>query len=84
MTRPMTRGSDQHFVRLDADGMQRVDFFVELHRADFGGERGARAAGNDDGGEQHAELAQHADGDDIDHEDFGAVFARLSARRCRQ
>ena len=68
---------DQHFVRIDADGVQRVDFLVEFHRADFGGEGAARAAGNNDGGEQHAELAQHADGDDVDHEDFRAVVARL-------
>ena len=64
-------------MRLDADGMQRVDFLVELHGADLGREGAARAAGNDDGGEQHAELAQHADRHDVDHEDFRAVFARL-------
>ena len=68
---------DQHFVGLDADRVQRVDLFVELHGADLGREGAARAARDDDGGEQHAQLAQHADGDEVDHEDFRAVLARL-------
>ena len=68
---------DQHFVRVDADGVQRVDFLVELHGADLGREGAARAASDNDRGEQHRQLAQHADGDEVDHVDLGAVFAHV-------
>ena len=59
------------------DRIQRIDFFVELHRAQLGRKGAPGAARNNDRGEQNAHLAQHADGDEIDDEYFGAEPAQL-------
>ena len=68
---------DQQFDRIHAHGAQRVGLLVELHHADFGGECTARAAGDDDRGQQHAHFAQHRDGHQIDDEDIGAESREL-------
>ncbi len=54
-----------------------VDLLVDLHGADLGGEGAARAAGDDDRGQEDAHLAQDADGDQVDGEDLGAEAAQL-------
>ena len=77
ITSPMTRGTTSTSYGSTPVAFERIHFLVELHRADLGGERAARAAGDDDRGEQHAELAQHADGDEVDHEDLGAELLQL-------
>src|SRR6185437_13500250 len=50
---------------------------VDLHRADLGGEGAARAAGDDDRGQQHAKLAREGEAEQIDGENLGAVIAQL-------
>src|SRR5688572_12462318 len=67
----------QYLDRIHPHGAQRVDLVVQLHGADLGRERAARAAGDDDGGQQHAELAQHRDSDEIDDEDLAAELPEL-------
>ena len=55
---------------------QRVDFFVHLHRADFGGERRAGTADHHDRRHQRAQFARHRNGHRAGHQ--------LHARRiCR-
>ena len=81
MIRPSTRGTTSTSNGSTPMAMQRIDLLVELHRADLGGERAARAAGDDDRGQQHAELAQHADRDQVGHEDVDAVAAQLLRAR---
>jgi hypothetical protein len=56
---------------------ERVHLLVQLHRADLGGEGAARAARDDDRGEEHAELTQHRDGDEVHDEDLAAELAEL-------
>ncbi len=77
MTRPKMRGSHQHLDRVHAHRAQRVDLVVQFHRADLGSEGAARAAGDDDRGQQHAELAQHGDRHEVDDEDLAAEFPEL-------
>ena len=48
--------------RVEAHRRERVDLLVDAHRADLGGERGARAPGEQDRRHQRAELAQHRRG----------------------
>ncbi len=67
----------QPFDRVEPDGAHGVDLLVDLHGADLGGEGAARAASDDDRGQQHAELAEHADADGLDGEDLGAELAKL-------
>ncbi len=74
----------QQLIGIDARGIQRVDLLVELHGADLGGEGAARAARDDDGGQEHPELAQHADGDEIDHEDLRAEALQLLGAQVRE
>ena len=61
-------------------GVQRVDLVVELHRADLGRERAARAAGHDDCGKQHAQFPKYTNRDQVHHVDVGAVVAQLGGR----
>ena len=68
---------DQRLHRRDADRAHRVDFLGQLHRADLGGEGGARAAGDHDRGHQHAELLDRASADQVDGEHLGAELAKL-------
>ena len=67
----------QHLDRRHADGRQRIDFLVELHRADLRRKGRGRAPGDHDRGEQYAEFAQHRTADEVDDEDFGAKGAQL-------
>ena len=67
----------QHLDRIETHRAQRVDLLAHLHRAEFGGVGTARAAGDHDGDEQHADLAQHQDADQIDHIIVGAEFAEM-------
>ncbi len=67
----------QHLDGIHAHGAQRVHLVVQLHRADLGGEGAARAAGDDDRGQQHAELAQDRDRDEVDDEDLAAELPEL-------
>ena len=50
---------------------------IDPHGADLGGEGRARAARHDDGGDQPADLAQHAHAQKIDGEDLGAEPLQL-------
>ena len=68
---------DQHADRIEPDHGQRIDLLAHLHRADLGGDRAARAAGDHDRGQQHAHLAQHQDADQVDDENLGAEIAKL-------
>ena len=67
----------QHLDRIEAEGAHRVDLLVDLHRADLGGEGAARAAGDDDRRQQHPELAQDRDAEQVDRVDLGAEPAQL-------
>jgi hypothetical protein len=74
--RHQERGDDarrhQETHRVEAHRRDRVDLLVDAHRADLGGERRARAAGEQDRGHQRAELAQHRQPDQVGDEDLGA------------
>ena len=54
-----------------------VDLFVDFHGADLRRKGAARAPGDDDGGQQYGELAQHRYRDHIGDEDLGAELAQL-------
>src|SRR5690348_9308427 len=69
----------QNLDRIEAEGAHGVDFLVDDHGADFGSEGAARAPGDDDGGQQPAELAQKADGEKIDGEDQDRKSTRLNS-----
>ena len=56
----------QHLDRVETHGAESVDFLAHLHRAEFGGVGTARTARDHDGDEQHADLAQHENADQID------------------
>ena len=68
---------DEKLDGVHAHRAQGIDLLVELHDADLRGECAAGAARDDDGGEQHAHLAQHRDGDEVDDEDGGAEPRQL-------
>ena len=68
----MTRGVTRKRTGIEPHRRQRVDLLVDPHRADLGGERGAGAPGEQDRGHQRAELAQHAEADQVGDEDLGA------------
>ena len=57
-TSAMTRGKTRKWIGIEPERAQRVDLLRDLHRAELGGERRARAAGDDDRGHQRAELAR--------------------------
>ena len=57
--------------------LERIDLVVELHHAELGRIGAAGASGNHDRREQHAELAQHADRDQVDREDLRAERPQL-------
>ena len=67
---------DQGVERIDAQHLHGVDLLVHLHRADLGGEGRGRAAGQQQGGDQHVELAQHRDADQLDGEHLGPELAQ--------
>ncbi len=62
---------------IERHGFERVDFFVHLHGADFGGERGTGTSDDDDGRHQRAEFARHRDGDGVRDHVHGAELAEL-------
>ena len=66
----------QHLDRIKAERADRVDFFARLHRADLRGECAAGTAGDQDRGEQHAELAQERIADKLDGEYARAEVAQ--------
>ena len=68
---------DQHLDRIEAHGAQRVDLLAHLHRAELGRVGAARAAGDHDGDDQHADLAQHEDADHVDDVLLGAELAEM-------
>ncbi len=75
--KPQHPRQHQHFERIHPGRMQRVDLLVEFHGADLGRERAAGAAGDDYGGQQNAQLAQHADSDQVHDEDLRTEVAQL-------
>ena len=58
--------------RAQAQGADGVDFLVGLHRADLRGEGAGGTSGHENGGEQHAELAQEGEGHQVHRVDAGA------------
>ena len=75
--RASMRGSTRKVDRRDAQRLEGVDLLVDLHGAEPRGEGGAGAAGDDDAGHQRADLAHHADGDEVGDEDLRADHAQL-------
>ena len=68
---------DQPSHRIEPHGTQRVDLLRHLHRRDLRREAGARSAGDDDGRDQRAELAELRDDDELGHVDDGAEPSEL-------
>ena len=64
-------------MRIEPHHLERVDLLARLHDADLGGERGARAPGDENRGDQHAHLAQHRYGDQIDRQVLAALRSQL-------
>ena len=56
---------------------KRVDLLAHLHRAELGGVGAAGAAGDHDGDDQHADLAQHENADDVDDVHLRAELAEV-------
>ena len=55
-----------------------VDLFLHFHRSDRRGEGRPGPARNNDGCQQNAQLAQHRDRDQLDHENLGPELFQLS------
>src|SRR5713226_2227234 len=75
---------DEHVDGIEPERAQRVDLLVDLHGAELGSKGAARASGDDDGGEQDAELAQHAEAEQLDdgqRRDAGALHLRHHRHR---
>ncbi len=70
--------------RVEAHRRQRVDFLVDAHRADFGGKRGARAAGQQDRRHQRPQFAQHRQPDQVRDEDLRAEALHRHGRLERE
>jgi aminoglycoside phosphotransferase (APT) family kinase protein len=60
------RGQHQQFDRVQAQRADCIDLLAALHRADLRGECAGGAAGEQDRGQQHGELAQEGDRDQFD------------------
>ncbi|MNO72264.1 hypothetical protein D3C76_632050 [compost metagenome] len=58
----------QQFHGVEAQRADGVNFFVGLHRADLRGERAGSAAGHENGCQQHGELAQERECNQVDGE----------------
>ena len=56
---------------------KRIDFLAHHHRAELGGVGAAGAAGDHDGDDQHADLAQDENADEVDGVHLGAEFAEV-------
>src|ERR1051325_9371761 len=74
---PEDAGHDQHLDRIEAEGAQRIDLLIDLHRPELRGEGAPRAAGDDDRSQKHAELAQDRDAEQVDRIDLGAKAPQL-------
>src|SRR6056297_2693121 len=70
-------GNGQKQKRIQAHAGQSVDFLVYFHGADFGGISRSRAAGNDGGRHDGADLGDHGKGDRRRNKDMTAVFLQL-------
>src|ERR1700691_3046099 len=68
---------NQQFDRIETQDADGVDFLVHHHGADLGGEGAARAAGENDRGQEHAQLAQEGDAEQVDGIDLGAELFEL-------
>ncbi len=68
---------DQPFDGVEPDRAHGIDFQVDLHGADLGREGAARTSRHDDGGEQDAQFAEHADADGFHREGLGAELPEL-------
>src|SRR5437868_3987035 len=64
----------------DGHGFERVEFLSHLHRANFGGKRGAGATNDNDGGDQWAKFAGHGDSHRGGHVADGTKLAQLVGR----
>ena len=73
----MIREQHQHFDNVDANGLHRVNFFIDAHRTDLRREGGARTARHDDRRHQHAHFAQGNDAQPVDGQKFGAELFQL-------
>src|ERR1700749_2484818 len=68
---------DQETDRLERHRFHGINFFVDLHRADFSGERRTRTADYHDRRHQGAKLARDCDGDCRGYELESTEFAKL-------
>ena len=68
---------DQHLDRIEAHGAQRVYLLAHFHGAELGRIGAARAARAHDGDQEHADLAQYQDADQVDHIGVGAELAEV-------
>ena len=77
ITSASMRGRISTSIGIEAHGAQRVDLLAHLHRAELGGVGAARAAGDHDRDQQHADFAQHQHAEHVDDEDIGAELAEM-------
>ena len=77
-------GGDEELHGFERHGFHGVDFLVDLHGADFGGEGGAGTSDDHDGGHQRAEFAGHGNGDGVSDHMQGAEFTQLVSSVDRQ
>ena len=68
---------DQHFDRIEPHCGQSVDFLTHFHRAEFGGIGAARPAGDHDGDDENANLAENEDADQVDDIGFRTELAEM-------
>ncbi len=68
---------DQQIERTDTECAQGVDLLGHRHGADLRCVGGTRAPGDDDGGDQGRELAQHRQADEIGNKNVGSVLPEL-------
>jgi hypothetical protein len=64
-------GHDQEAHGLETHGRERIELFVHLHGSDLGGEGGAGAGRQQDGGHERSQLSKHGDPQEIRGEDLG-------------
>ena len=70
-------GKDEELQRGDARGDERVDFLLDLHRAELGREGGPRSPRQHDRGHQRAHLLRHGDPHEVRDEDLHAELPEL-------
>jgi hypothetical protein len=69
---------DEFARGVGAHGAHGVDLLGDQHRAEFGGDAGGVAAGDEEAGDGRAEFAHQADGDDVAGELSLSVSARIA------